>query len=876
MKKLLSLLLSVIMLMGMFAVRTVSAEVSEADARQIKFLEALEIMESIDPSSYSAEVTRENFAYYAAKTLGLQTTGNDSLRRYIDVPTYSYAFSAINSLADAGIISESVDGRFRPNDFITFGEACTIMLNAMGYKEYAQLNGAWPLGYIKVARMLDMTIIDTSKAMTLEEVAKLIYEAVKSPLYDIGLVSQNNAIYVESDDTILSLVFSLEFKEGCFEAFAGGAMDSSDLTEENIVKISGENYAVVDGLDVSEYFGDWIEYFYYDKSGRKEIVYMHRAKNTKENIVIDIENFDSYKDNAIFYYTGKSSGQAKKITLPENHTILYNGMPLLTNVSGTLASLNKGTITIKDSNDDGKYDLIMIMDYKNFVVRMYDSTSEVVYDKVNIGNKLELVDKNYIKLLSDGEELPLTSLISDLVLSVAESQKGEVVTMLASGSIIKGAVQAKNAEYVTVDGTKYEVEKDYKDIMSVDLGMTYVFHLDSFGKIAYVSASDDRRMKFAYLIAGADGDDAFEDGYRVKMFTEDGEMVYLDFAKNTVIDGNRKRSINEIKTTLIDSKTGNVKPQLVEFELNGDGMIKNMDTVSVKNDNEDPNYSLHSVFPETLKGTNGWGQSGRYMFRALLRTQTVTIMIPEDASEDDKYYRIAKSWQEATGANSSEWWEPIDMYWKSEDSAYVDVIVKSTSTTVEQTEKSVVMVTEIGETLNEDEDMVALIIGIDSAGSTVTLQAPIENCDAGIDKGDLVVVSKYMTGETAGAKLVYDASAGGEPIGFTNATFKDYGDFLLLSQGAQHANYRHDTQISFGYAKKVFDEGIVSMSRYLGGDETERMIFPASVAVYDSEIDEVYVGSIADVMAYENGVKKPSKLFYHTYNGVSRGMFIYK
>ena len=66
------------------------------------------------------------------------------------------------------------------------------------------------------------------------------------------------------------------------------------------------------------------------------------------------------------------------------------------------------------------------------------------------------------------------------------------------------------------------------------------------------------------------------------------------------------------------------------------------------------------------------------------------------------------------------------------------------------------------------------------------------------------------------------------------------------------------------------------MSRYLGGSETERMIFPASVAVYDSSIDQVYVGTIADVMAYDNGIKKPSKMFYHTYNGVARGMFVYK
>ena len=103
-----------------------------------------------------------------------------------------------------------------------------------------------------------------------------------------------------------------------------------------------------------------------------------------------------------------------------------------------------------------------------------------------------------------------------------------------------------------------------------------------------------------------------------------------------------------------------------------------------------------------------------------------------------------------------------------------------------------------------------------------------------------------------------------------------FGDYLLLSQGNQQGKYRHATQISFGYAKKVFDDNIVSMSRYLGGDETERMVFPSAVAVCDSETGEIYSGSIADVLSYEAVGDSCSKLFYHTYVGVGKGMFIYR
>lgn len=873
MKKILSLFLSMSMLLSLFVVCDVTAE--EIKPEQIKFLEVLGIMESVDTASYTAGVTRESFAYYAAKAVGISTTGNDKSRRYIDVPTYSYAFSAINNLADAGIISVSEDGRFRPNELITYGEACTIMLNAMGYKEYASYNGAWPLGYAKVARMLDIPVGDTNETVTLSAAADLIYESIKRPLYDIEVLSEEKTVYRESDETLLSTVFSIEFAEGIFEAFEGGAIESSDLTEENIVKISGKTFEVSDTLDVSGYFGNYVEYFYYDEHDKYEIMYMHKAEGVKDNYVIDIENYASYSGNTISYYADENDRKTKQVSLSENHTLIYNGMPLLTKITDTMSNLNKGTITLKDSNNDGKYDVVLIMDYKNFVVRTYDENAEIVYDKISVGNKLELADANYAKLIHGGEEIPMSSLITDLVLSVAKSQGGEVVTMIACGDLVKGEVQAIDADYVTIDGAKYEVEESYKDEFSVKVGMSYVFHLDSFGKIAYVSASDNRRMKFAYLIAGSDGSSVFEQSYRVKMFTEDGEMVYLDFAENAVIDGDKKDTVSKIKDALLDVNTNKVKPQLVEFELNSDGKIKNMDTSSVQGADEEEDYSLRPVFGDTKPSASWWGQSGRYMFKALLNTQIVAIMVPEDADADDKYYRIG-TWQEAAGTSAGEWWAAINMYWRSDDSAYVDAIVKTTSTEKVKDEKNVVMVTELSEAMNKDEEIVTQINGIDSSGGNVSVQVKPELCDAGIDTGDLVVVSTYMTEEPATAKLVYDASNGGEPVGFTTASVEGVGEYLLLSVGGDHAGYRHATQISFGYAKKVFDEGVLAMSRYVGGAENERMVVPTTAAVYDSSLDKVYVGSVADIMSYEDIGSNCSKVFYHTYLGVGRGVFVYK
>lgn len=875
MKKLISLLLSIAMLLSLFTVQFASAEESETGTEAISFLEAIGIMDAVESTSYGSEVTREGFAYYAAKAAGIEVTGNDTSRRYTDVPTYSYAFSAINNLADAGIISPASDGKFRPNDYITYGEAYTIMFNTMGYKNYAAYNGAWPLGYVKVARMLNIPVGDTDKAITLAEAAELIYKSIKAPLYDIKMISNDKTVYTKSDETLLSTVFKIDYAEGTFEAFSGGAIESSDLTDENMVKISGETYEVKEGLDISQYFGDYVEFFYRNENNKCEIIYIHAAEGGKDNLVIDIDDYESCDDKTFTYYGDKEGGRTKQVTLARESAILYNGMPLLTDVKDTLAGLNKGTIVFKDSDNDGSYDLACITDYKNFVVRVYDANGEIVYDKLSANGKIELANANYVSITSNGEEIGVSSLISDLVLSVAMSQDKEVISILASGDLVKGEVQSIGDEFVTIDGTKYEVENSYKDKLSVSAGDSYTFHMDSFGKIAYVSANGNKKMKLAYLIKGTEKDDGFEPCMHVKMFTEDGEMVYLDFADKATIDGVKKKNTAEIKAALLDSETGNIKPQLVEYEVNGDGKIKNMDTSSVQGADEEEDYSLRPVFGDTKPSASWWGQSGRYMFKALLNTQIVAIMVPEDADADDKYYRIG-TWQEAAGTSASEWWAAINMYWRSDDSAYVDAIVKTTSTEKVKDEKNVVMVTELGEVMNKDEEIVTQINGVDSSGGNVSVQVKPELCDAGIDTGDLVVVSTYMTEEPATAKLVYDASNGGEPVGFTTASVDGVGEYLLLSVGGDHAGYRHATQISFGYAKKVFDEGVLAMSRYVGGAENERMVVSTTAAVYDSSLDEVYVGSIADIMSYEDIGSNCSKVFYHTYLGVGRGLFIYK
>ena len=83
------------------------------------------------------------------------------------------------------------------------------------------------------------------------------------------------------------------------------------------------------------------------------------------------------------------------------------------------------------------------------------------------------------------------------------------------------------------------------DEFSTGVGTEYVFHLDTFGKIAYVSKAEARRMKYAYIIKGTLSED--DENYKIKMLTEDNEIVLMPVAKKVTIDGDRLDTPEKIR-----------------------------------------------------------------------------------------------------------------------------------------------------------------------------------------------------------------------------------------------------------------------------------------------------------------------------------------
>ena len=126
----------------------------------------------------NAVLTRAQFCKMAVYAMD----GSSELGRYStitifpDVKPSLWAASYINMAAKKGVIAGFADGKFKPNQTVTAGQAVTILMRGLGYKD-ENMGGVWPQGYMAEAKtcgLLKSTGITSAySALTRGQAAKL-------------------------------------------------------------------------------------------------------------------------------------------------------------------------------------------------------------------------------------------------------------------------------------------------------------------------------------------------------------------------------------------------------------------------------------------------------------------------------------------------------------------------------------------------------------------------------------------------------------------------------------------------------------------------------------------------------------------------------
>ena len=166
-RKIISLLLALVLLVSVMPA-ALAAEGSFTDikdeetAQAAEILRQLGVVDGVGGSKFNPEgnLKRAEFCKMAVVMMGIedQEASYRSRTIFTDVDSRHWARGYIN-LAAAGpeaFISGMGNGKFAPNDYITFAQAVTILVRLLGYSD-SDTNMQWPEGYMTLADTVGLT-----------------------------------------------------------------------------------------------------------------------------------------------------------------------------------------------------------------------------------------------------------------------------------------------------------------------------------------------------------------------------------------------------------------------------------------------------------------------------------------------------------------------------------------------------------------------------------------------------------------------------------------------------------------------------------------------------------------------------------------------
>jgi len=164
-KRLVSLVLVLSLVLGSmsmgFAAGTLTTGIEDAKVvKAVERLAAFGIVNGMEDGKYHPElkVTREQFAKLLVEALGLGSAANaaQGATKFSDVEAARWSAGYVNVATGQGILKGYPDGTFGPAKEVTYAEALTMLVRALGYKDEF-LPGSWPGNYVAKAAGLGIT-----------------------------------------------------------------------------------------------------------------------------------------------------------------------------------------------------------------------------------------------------------------------------------------------------------------------------------------------------------------------------------------------------------------------------------------------------------------------------------------------------------------------------------------------------------------------------------------------------------------------------------------------------------------------------------------------------------------------------------------------
>ncbi len=567
------------------------------------------IVDAVDESAMANYLTRADIISILIKYLNLDgATVSASTTPFLDVSVYDPQLGAYSTLYKSGYIAGDENKMYRPNDLLTYNEAVTLIVNAMGYKMFAVRNGGYPEGYLYTANKYGLlkdlrgngnNPIPYCDLYRIIE-ASLDADAVVERVYSADGVGE---FVLQKDVTVLEEIYKIKRIEGIVTGTEDTRLLSSGSEKIGMYQIEIGNVIYdAPGNIYAEYLGrNVIAYAVRDEQLEYEIIYIELAENRNSEIQVSADDLLPNKttSNRIYYESEEGKEKHFDVDAP-NLSVIYNGKYHTGYGALKNALPDSGYVIGLDNSGDEVVDVLFVYEFQNMILGAMDLDAGKLYDKfVDYsleGNEPFTFDPKVddIRVYNAGGKLMSLDGIKPedlLTITVTSNANGyKLINIYIGSKTVSGTVEEVQNDMYCIGGEYYELAAnvleyiDNGELPQLKLGMTVTAKLDQEGKIGgyEIDATGGNATGAASMIYGfVAGVDVPTEGIgssiEFKIYTQDNAWVNAEAVEKLNIDG----TVYTIGTDAGISGAAAAIPvgEIVRFSTT-DGKISRIDTAT--------------------------------------------------------------------------------------------------------------------------------------------------------------------------------------------------------------------------------------------------------------------------------------------------------
>lgn len=765
MKKLICFILIACSLMMAFNINTY-AEQNKADNQEYEYrFEVLRALGFLDENfvkeNASEPVTREQALDTIIKLCSFGTDSIQISEKYTyfpDILPDSQYFKSIIYGVESRIVT-GTNGNFDPLRPITGMEAVTFVMRASGYREYAEVNGGYPSGYMQAANRCGLNYTG-SAPMTQKEFVSLLYRAMTVPVYEQTEFGASVS-FESTGDNVISFYHDIYKVRGQVTANFVSSLTKKSVSDKNTLCIDDVEYRVKDGA-YSSLLGYYVN-AYYHKAEDGVLTVMHMSEDTKySTLVIPADEIIDFSD--LKYSYGNERIQYANIT--SNHNLIVNGVRLTDYTEDDFIPTN-GYVTLIGENKT--YNTIIINTFVTYhtqrlAVGTVESISLTEYDtlrrfeiELNAEKSVEVyVDNEKVEMKPfsytvKGEEhhtytfvgIPEGSSCS-IFADKYETRNGwtipasdaKVVRLYVYTPKTLGECTAFGDDFVEINGVEYELAAQ-NQLSNLKAGDSGYFLFDYDGKL--FARFDNRyygNISYAYLIK-AITDGSFDTVLKLKLMTDQGKIKEYTIADKVLLNGTMKKDMqivyNELcaSARLLDPTFTISQP--IKISLDENGNIAEIQTVSDQ-DTETKMVRATARGRYTSRSDSGFmlysGGTAHYLEPQMMFT------VPNTETFVDEDYQIMVGWPDYET-------KTVDIF-DVNVHRVPELVVAYVGATENTLHRPLVMVSRIVTTVDENGNLISELEGYDGFDKVYYYSENLSLFN-GVKEGDVIKV--YGRGE---------------------------------------------------------------------------------------------------------------------------------